>query len=135
MAKFRDPSNVPDDTTVLPASTPSGPGARSTVADEDAAPDAAAHDRSIGDILAELRHLSADQVAKVLAHQREKGVRFGEAAVALGLASKDDVIFALAQQFHYPYAPEELRKLQGDLVALNEPSRRAQKASGRCAAS
>ena len=57
----------------------------------------------------------------MLAHQREKGVRFGEAAVALGLASKDDVIFALAQQFDYPYAPEERRKLQGDLVALNEP--------------
>ena len=117
MAKFRDAT---DDTTVLPA------GTSAALSHDDAAaapvePDPAVHDRSIGDILAELRHLSADQVAKVLAHQREKGVRFGEAAVALGLASKDDVIFALAQQFHYPYAPEEQRKLQGDLVALNEP--------------
>ena len=124
MAKFRDAT---DETTVLPASAPvsatAGASARATVTPDEAAaaPDAAAHDRSIGDILAELRHLSVAQVEKVLSHQREKGVRFGEAAVALGLASKDDVIFALAQQFHYPYAPEEQRKLQGDLVALNEP--------------
>jgi chain length determinant protein tyrosine kinase EpsG len=68
-----------------------------------------------------LRHLTAAQVEKVLEYQRSKGVRFGEAAVALGLASKDDVLFALAQQFHYPYAPEEKGKLKGDLVALNEP--------------
>jgi len=58
----------------------------------------------------------------VLQHQRDTGVRFGEAAVALGLATKDDVLYALAQQFHYPYAPEEQqRKLSRDLVALNEP--------------
>ena len=121
MAKFRDST---DDTTVLPASTHGGHASTQTNSNAtpgEAATEAAVHDRSIGDILAELRQLSADQVEKVLAHQREKGVRFGEAAVALGLASKDDVIFALAQQFHYPYAPEEQRKLQGDLVALNEP--------------
>ena len=119
MAKFRDAT---DDTTVLPAgATGRAPVTSDEVAAAPAAPDSAVHDRSIGDILAELRHLSVAQVEKVLAHQRERGVRFGEAAVALGLASKDDVIFALAQQFHYPYAPEEQRKLQGDLVALNEP--------------
>ena len=119
MAKFRDAT---DDTTVLSAGAPGrAPVTSDEVAAAPAAPDSAVHDRSIGDILAELRHLSVAQVEKVLAHQRERGVRFGEAAVALGLASKDDVIFALAQQFHYPYAPEEQRKLQGDLVALNEP--------------
>ena len=119
MAKFRDAT---DDTTVLSAgATGRAPVSSDEVAAAPAAPDSAVHDRSIGDILAELRHLSVAQVEKVLAHQRERGVRFGEAAVALGLASKDDVIFALAQQFHYPYAPEEQRKLQGDLVALNEP--------------
>ncbi len=78
-------------------------------------------DRSIGNILAELRNLSAEQVERVLQYQRQNGVRFGEAAVALGYASKDDVLFALAQQFHYPYAPEEQRKHSPDLVALNEP--------------
>ena len=78
-------------------------------------------DRSIGAIIAETRNLSAEQVEKVLAHQREKGIRFGEAAIALGFASADDVLFALAQQFHYPYAPEEQRKGSPELVALNQP--------------
>jgi len=78
-------------------------------------------DRSIGSIIAETRHLSADQVERVLQHQRAKGIRFGEAAIALGYASADDVLFALSQQFHYPYAAEERRKANPELVALNQP--------------
>jgi hypothetical protein len=31
------------------------------------------------------------------------------------------VLFALAQQFHYPYAPEERRKISPELVTLNQP--------------
>lgn len=79
------------------------------------------HDRSIGSIISETRNLSVEQVEKVLAHQREHAVRFGEAAIALGYVSADDVLFALAQQFHYPYAPEKQRKLNPELVALNQP--------------
>jgi protein-tyrosine kinase len=86
-----------------------------------AAPAGATPERSIGNIIAGLRELGADQVERVLAYQREKGIRFGEAAVALGLATPEDVLFALSQQFHYPYAPEEQRKLNPELVALNEP--------------
>jgi protein-tyrosine kinase len=78
-------------------------------------------DRSIGSIIAETRNLSAEQVERVLAFQREKGIRFGEAAIALGFASADDVLFALAQQFHYPYAPEEQRKGSPELVTMNQP--------------
>jgi protein-tyrosine kinase len=78
-------------------------------------------DRSIGSIIAETRSLSADQVEQILAYQRKNGVRFGEAAIALGVASTDDVLFALAQQFHYPYADVEQRKRNPELVALNQP--------------
>ena len=78
-------------------------------------------DRSIGSIIAETRNLTADQVEKVLAHQKAKGIRFGEAAIALGYASTDDVLFALSQQFHYPYAAEDRRKANPELVALNQP--------------
>jgi protein-tyrosine kinase len=78
------------------------------------------HDRSIGDIIAELRTLSAEQVAQILKHQQAHGVRFGDAAVALGLASADDVNYALSQQFHYPYAPHELNKLSDELVVLGQ---------------
>ena len=117
MARFRDtPADSPFPEPVEEAGSAQAP--RISGPETEAAP---VHDRSIGDILAELRQLSVAQVEKVLEYQRAKGVRFGEAAVALGLASKDDVLFALSQQFHYPYAPEESRKLGAELVALNEP--------------
>lgn len=110
MAKFKDSTPAVDvlgpDSVMPPAAS---------------APEGDVRDRSIGDILAELRHLTAEQVEKVLAHQRAKGVRFGEAAVALGLATRDDVLYALAQQFHYPYAPDEQRKVSPELVMLREP--------------
>jgi protein-tyrosine kinase len=112
MAKFRDSSPDPSVLDALIEAERAPPAA---------APDSPVHDRSIGNIIAELRHLTAEQVATILRHQENHGVRFGEAAVALGFASKDDVLFALAQQFHYPYAPEERRKLSPELVALNEP--------------
>lgn len=103
MAKFNDSSARNDGASVV----------------QDHQPDVA--DRSIGSIIAETRHLSADQVEKVLAHQKAKGIRFGEAAIALGYASADDVLFALSQQFHYPYAAEDRRKANPELVALNQP--------------
>lgn len=114
MAKFRDSTpdlSVIEAAAAAPRSAPPAPPG----GDEEV------HDRSIGDILTELRNLSAEQVEQVLRHQQQTGVRFGEAAVALGLASKDDVLFALAQQFHYPYAPEEQRNVSPEIVTLNEP--------------
>ena len=120
MAKFRDSTNeasVLDATTAVGAPVEAWAG----TADTGTEADASQPERSIGDILAQLRNLTAEQVEKVLQYQRARGVRFGEAAVALGLASKDDVLYALSQQFNYPYAPEESRKLNAELVALNEP--------------
>lgn len=77
--------------------------------------------RSIGDIIRDLRSLDASQVQRILSYQSERGVRFGEAAVALGLASEDDVLSALAQQFHYPLADAERRLSSPELVVLNQP--------------
>lgn len=64
----------------------------------------AVHDRAIGDIIAEANNLTTEQVERILAHQKSHGLRFGEAAVSLGLAKGEDVLWALSQQFHYPYA-------------------------------
>ncbi len=78
-------------------------------------------DRSIGELIAEACKLKPEQVERILAQQRKTGMRFGEAAIELGLATTDDVLFALAQQYHYPYAAQDQRKLSPELVALNEP--------------
>lgn len=79
------------------------------------------HDRPIGDLIRDARNLSAAEVEKVLTYQREHGVRFGEAAITLGLASPDDVLNALAQQFHYPLGNAERRIASPELVALTQP--------------
>jgi len=87
-------------------------------------PDAAAvepREQSIGAIISQARNLSAEQVERVLSYQREHGVRFGEAAVSLGFASADDVLSALAQQFHYPYAQNENKQYSDELVTLTQP--------------
>ncbi len=85
------------------------------------APLHALHDRSIGAIIAEARKLTPQQVEQVLRYQRDHGIRFGEAAIALGMASTEDVLGALSEQFHYPYAPNERSNRSPELVTLFQP--------------
>lgn len=84
------------------------------------APRSTQGDLPIGDIIRQTNNLTAEQVEKVLAYQRDKGVKFGEAAVALGLARREDVLWALSQQFQYPYA-DSRQKLHPDLVVASDP--------------
>ena len=60
-------------------------------------------DRLIGAILVEEGKLTSGEIDKVLDLQREEGVRFGEAAVRLGLITDNDVRFALAKQYDFPH--------------------------------
>lgn len=55
----------------------------------------------IGDRFVGAGLLTDTQVAKVMEHQQRHGLRFGEAAVQLGLLSQNDVQSVLAQQFRY----------------------------------
>ena len=82
---------------------------------------AAPLEKSIGQLISEANNLSTDQIEQILSYQKDNGVRFGEAAVALGLAKTDDVLWALAQQFHYPYASEGRNSLNPELVVGNAP--------------
>jgi chain length determinant protein tyrosine kinase EpsG len=97
-------------------------GWRKTLPVQPARGEPAVVDRRIGEILAERRSLGDEDLRRILDLQREQGMRFGECAVALQLASRDDVLYALSQQFHYPYAPEcGSGARSADLVMLNEP--------------
>ncbi len=79
-------------------------------------------DRSIGAFLRALRHLNNEQVERILRHQREHGLRFGEAAIQLDMASSSDVLWALSQQFQYPYATERAgARFNDELVAALDP--------------
>lgn len=84
-------------------------------------PNPQVQDPSLGTILQKSKGWTAEQVGAALDYQKEHGVRFGEAAVALGMAQPEDVIWALSQQFHYPYAPTAERNLHDELVVANAP--------------
>ena len=79
------------------------------------------HDRSMGDLIRVANGLTDAQIEEVSEYQRHRGTRFGEAAVALKFASHDDVLWALSQQFHYPYAPEASRHRNRELVVSADP--------------
>lgn len=76
--------------------------------------------RPMGSILIDSGRLSIGNAEKILAYQRENGVRFGEAGRALGLLTEDDVRFALSIQFHYSYIPSG-SSLSHELVAAYQP--------------
>jgi chain length determinant protein tyrosine kinase EpsG len=59
--------------------------------------------RPLGAYLRDAGKLTADEIVRVAASQKERGLRFGETAVALELVAQDDVRAALAAQFDYPF--------------------------------
>ena len=70
-----------------------------TVSAAGSASDAPGFQASLGDILGHAGTLDALQVQRILDYQQRHGVRFGEADIALGMASSDEVAQALAHQF------------------------------------
>ena len=76
---------------------------------------------AIGDIFRQTRLLDSVAIARISAYQREHGLLFGEAAVALRLVEDSDVQWALSQQFSYPYAEQGRKTFDSDLVVANSP--------------
>jgi chain length determinant protein tyrosine kinase EpsG len=64
--------------------------------------------------------ITEQQIAEILAHQRSRGLRFGEAAVDSKLATREDVAWALSQQFDYPVVPDDERH-SAELVVATKP--------------
>jgi chain length determinant protein tyrosine kinase EpsG len=77
--------------------------------------------RSIGAILIDAGKLALDDVERILRAQRENRQRFGEAGVALGLLTVEDIQFALARQYDYPYLLAGQEDVSEELVAAFEP--------------
>jgi protein-tyrosine kinase len=63
---------------------------------------ASGENRAIGEILLRLGKISPEDIDAIQRRAIEKSIRFGEAAVQLGLLTKDDIEAALARQFRFP---------------------------------
>jgi len=77
--------------------------------------------RPIGEIIRAKRPLSDGDIEHILVVQRRMKLRFGEAAVALDLVTQADVLWALSQQFNYPYSLDGRGISGADLVVAVEP--------------
>lgn len=78
-------------------------------------------DPSIGDIFRQTKALSTQQIDEILAYQKRRKLRFGEAAVALKYASREEVVRALSQQYRYPLASGLKGQVHEDLVVGLDP--------------
>lgn len=79
-------------------------------------------DTRIGVLLQQAGKLTAENAERVARTQRELGLRFGAAAMQLGLVNQEDVDAALARQFAYPLAARATSALSPRLVAAFHPA-------------
>ncbi|MFM2065973.1 MAG: hypothetical protein RLZZ584_882 [Pseudomonadota bacterium] len=79
------------------------------------------NDRRLGDILVARGQLDADGLRRVLEQQRGHPVRFGDAAVQLGLITPDDLRQALTAQYELPQLRPGRRRVSLELVTAYEP--------------
>jgi protein-tyrosine kinase len=77
--------------------------------------------RTIGDILVASGRLNPDDAARILAHQKQNKLKFGDAAISLELLDREDIDFALSKQFEYSYLLDQDTSLSPQLVAAYKP--------------
>ena len=82
---------------------------------------ATSYGRSIGAILTDSGKLSADEMEKILQLQEAENLRFGDAAINLGLLTHADIQYALASQYDYPYLLKDDKRVSDMLVAAYDP--------------
>ena len=73
--------------------------------------------KPLGEILVERGVISRAKLEQVLLVQKEKGLLFGEALVAMNLATEEDVVQALTCQYGFPYLPLANYEIAPDVVA------------------
>ena len=78
-------------------------------------------DHRIGAILVAECRLDPRGIEKIMELQRVQGLRFGEAALALGLISADDLNHAIARQYNLPHLLSGGGEIGRELVVAREP--------------
>ena len=78
-------------------------------------------DRSIGALLIDAGRLRPEDADLILRAQRERGLRFGEAAIQLGLLSEEDIRFALGRQYEHAILPIGDQSIDAEVIAAFRP--------------
>ena len=79
------------------------------------------NERSIGTILIQAGRLTFEDAERILRLQHERNIRFGDAAIELGLLTQTDIDFALARQFELPYLVAGESRVSPEVVCAYAP--------------
>jgi protein-tyrosine kinase len=77
--------------------------------------------RSIGAVLIDAGRLKVADAEQILRLQREQKLRFGDAALRLGLLTQTDIDFALSLQFDFPYLLPGQSAVSQEVIAAYAP--------------
>lgn len=77
--------------------------------------------KDIGTILIEAGKLTPSELEKIIEFQKRYNILFGEAAVKLRFLKEEDVTWALAVQFSYPYLKKGENTISKEVIAIHEP--------------
>ncbi len=77
--------------------------------------------RTIGQILMSFGRLTEEDCKRALEYQRDHGGYFGEAILALGFVSQDELEWGLASQFDLPYIFPDADSIDPEAAALVSP--------------
>jgi len=77
--------------------------------------------RSIGAVLIDAGRLKVADAEQILRLQREQKLRFGDAALKLGLLTQADIDFALSLQFDFPYLLPGQSAVSQEVIAAYAP--------------
>lgn len=78
--------------------------------------------RSIGAVLVDAGRLKIEDAERILHLQREnKDLRFGDAALQLGVLTQADIDYALSRQFDFPYLQRGETSVSEEVVAAFAP--------------
>ena len=80
-----------------------------------------AGDTHIGQLLLRAGKLTEGDIIRIVTEQHQRGTRFGDAAIRLGLVSDLDIQDALARQYQYPYSRPGESALSAALIAAHQP--------------
>lgn len=82
---------------------------------------ASTREANIGGILLDMGKITVEEGEQVLRLQKEQGLRFGDAALKLGLITEADLRQVLSVQFDYPYLQPGEGNFDPALVAAYQP--------------
>jgi len=80
-----------------------------------------AKEANIGKLLLDLGKIKVEDAERILRLQKQEKLRFGDAAVKLGLITEADILQVLSMQFDYPYLQPGQNAFSQDLVAAYQP--------------